>query len=214
MALEHIEFLVEERSMLVFLETVLPQIIGDMSFEIRVFDGKHNLLRKLESRLRGYLHLEGVNIAVVVLIDEDREDCYALKQRLEDAAAAVGLPTLSNAGAAQPVVLNRIVVEELESWLLGDPIALCAAYPKVPSTFYTRQRYRDCDAVRGGTAEALSDLLVRAGHAEEATRKTIVAGQVAQHIVVDRNMSESFRAFRTGLEALMAARSSTTTKGV
>lgn len=48
-------------------------------------------------------------------------------------------------------VLNRLAIEELEAWFFGDVAALHSAYPRVPSTLGRRSRYRDPDAIRGGT---------------------------------------------------------------
>lgn len=49
-------------------------------------------------------------------------------------------------------VVNRIAVEELEAWFFGDWSALQAAYPRVPATIPQKARFRDPDAIVGGTA--------------------------------------------------------------
>jgi len=54
MTAEHIEFLVEEPSMEAFLRSSLPQLLGETSFEIYSYQGKSDLLSRLEERLRGY----------------------------------------------------------------------------------------------------------------------------------------------------------------
>jgi len=53
MTAEHIEFLVEEPSMEAFLRSSLPQLLGKTSFEIYSYQGKSDLLSRLEERLRG-----------------------------------------------------------------------------------------------------------------------------------------------------------------
>jgi len=51
----HIEFLVEEPSAEAALRGLVPQIIGDaLSYGIRVFQGKPDLLSQLPDRLKGY----------------------------------------------------------------------------------------------------------------------------------------------------------------
>lgn len=51
----HIEFLVEELSAKKALLEIVPKIIGqEVTFTIHVFQGKQDLLKKLEPRLRGY----------------------------------------------------------------------------------------------------------------------------------------------------------------
>ena len=51
----HLEFLVEEPSMEAFLRALLPRLLPrDRSFEVHPFQGKSDLLDKLQARLRGY----------------------------------------------------------------------------------------------------------------------------------------------------------------
>ena len=50
----HTEFLVEEQSMEAFLNEWLPRHSAGMEFEVHPFNGKRDMLGKLESRLRGY----------------------------------------------------------------------------------------------------------------------------------------------------------------
>ena len=71
-------------------------------------------------------------LKIVVLIDEDREDCLKLKKQLEDIAISAGLIPKSSCQKYKSFqVLNRIVVEELEAWFFGDVQAIRQAYPKV-----------------------------------------------------------------------------------
>jgi hypothetical protein len=50
----HLEFLVEEASMEAFLRALLSRLLPDgTSFQVHPFQGKGDLLSKLESRLRG-----------------------------------------------------------------------------------------------------------------------------------------------------------------
>ncbi|MGD0827532.1 MAG: DUF4276 family protein [Desulfobaccales bacterium] len=54
-------------------------------------------------------------------------------------------------------VLNRIAIEELESWFFGDGIALKTAYPGIPETLDKKSKYRNPDAIER-TWEALERL--------------------------------------------------------
>lgn len=99
-----------------------------------------------------------------MLVDEDREDCRTLKEKLEQSAERAGLRTKSRTSGAQFTVLNRIAVEELEAWFLGDVEALRVAYPGVSASLGAQAKFRDPDAVAGGTWEALERVLQRAGH--------------------------------------------------
>jgi hypothetical protein len=160
----HIEFLVEEYSAQVALENILPKILSaETSFAVRPFRGKPDLLKNLPASLKGYKHLP--DYRVVVLIDRDGDDCRILKDKLEDIAGDIGLTTKSVASLGQTfTVLNRIAIEELEAWFFGDVASLVAAYPGVPKSLANKAKYRDPDAITGGTAEALEKVLQRAGY--------------------------------------------------
>ena len=55
MTANHLELLVEEPSMEAFLRSLLPRLLPhDRSFEVHSFQGKSDLLGKLQARLRGY----------------------------------------------------------------------------------------------------------------------------------------------------------------
>ena len=114
----HIEFLVEEPSAEAALHNLVPMICGsDISFDIHAFRSKSDLLAKLPLRLKSYRKFLPPDWRIVVLIDEDRQDCIALKDVLEDAAIQAGLITRCRArGGSRFQVLNRIAVEELEAW--------------------------------------------------------------------------------------------------
>ena len=133
----HIEFLVEEPSAEAALNNIVPRVIGvEHTFKVHPFQGKQDLLKSLPKRLRGYARWLPADWRIVVLVDEDREDCRQLKARLESAASGAGLVTRTAAGIPSRIqVVNRIAVEELEAWFLGDAEALCTAFPKVSKTF-------------------------------------------------------------------------------
>ena len=201
----HFEFLVEEPSAEQVLDQLVPRIVGDQAtFNIYVLAGKQNLLKNLPARLKSYRNWLPDDWYIVVVIDEDRQDCLALKQQLEQVALEAGLRTKSTAGFDSNVqVINRIVVEELEAWFFGDVEALVAAFPRLPRTLARQTRYRDPDAIRGGTAEALERLLQKHGYQLEGLRKIEVARRIAEHMDPDRNRSKSFQVFRDALRKLV-----------
>ncbi|MEO8361262.1 MAG: DUF4276 family protein [Vicinamibacteria bacterium] len=199
----HIELLLEEPSAEAFLVRFLPRVLpAEAVVKPIVFQGKLDLLAKLESRLKGYKSWLPADYRIVVLVDEDRQDCRKLKTRLENAAAAAGLTTKSKRAGGSFVVLNRIAVEELEAWFLGDPVALHAAYPKVSATLGKKAKFRDPDAVGGGTWEALEQVLKNAGYYKGGLPKIEVAKTVAPHMDSARNSSASFHCFLDGLASL------------
>lgn len=88
----HIVFLVEELSAEAALLNIVPKILGaSASFEIHPYQCKDDLLSKLPQVMRGYAKWLPDDWSIVVLIDEDRSDCDALKGRMEEAADAARL---------------------------------------------------------------------------------------------------------------------------
>jgi hypothetical protein len=193
MTVAWLEVLVEEASMEIALETLLPRIVPGTDFVIRRFNGKQDLLRKLPQRLSGYKQWVATNqVALVVVTDRDDDDCHLL-------ADAAGIPRASVATSTAGVVLNRIAVEELEAWFFGDTAALVTAYPGVPETLATRAKFREPDDVKGGTWEALERVLQAAGHHRGGLAKIRAARDISLHMDVESNSSQSFAAFRDGV---------------
>lgn len=201
----HIEFLLEEASAEIVLNEIVPKIIGsDVTFRIHDLQGKHKLLKNLPNRMKGYSSILKTHEdwRVVVLIDEDREDCEELKQKLEDFVKDAGLTTPSMSKNFK--VLNRIVVEEIEAWFFGDLNALRETYPKVSSNLTKREAYRNPDEIKGGTWEALERVLSNAGYyAKGYFPKTEVARNIAPFMNPEINTSKSFQVFRDGLKLFL-----------
>lgn len=197
----HIEFLLEEPSAEAALKAILPKIlVDDVSFHFHVFEGKPDLLKQLPLRLKGYRQWIPDSWRIFVLIDEDRQDCQKLKARLERAAREAGFSTKSHPNSKGEFrIVNRLAVEELEAWFFGDVEALRKAYPGVSKTFHRGAKYRDPDAITGGTWEALGRLLKR--DYPNFLPKRVVAQKIAPHMEPSRNRSRSFQVFVEGLEA-------------
>ena len=160
-------------------------------------------MKQLENRLKGYREWLPDSHRVVVLVDEDREDCKKLKAKLEAAAKNAGFRTKTAARTnRQFTVLNRIAVEEIEAWMIGDPAALKAAFSRLPATFASTKRYRSPDSIVGGTAEALERLLQKAGYYQGGMPKIEVARMVGPHLHPELNNSSSFQTFVNGLRLL------------
>ncbi len=199
----HLELLLEEPSAEAFFADFLPKIAPEgTTWRLIPFQGKADLLANLEKRLKGYAAWLPEDWRIVVLVDEDREDCTKLKARLEASAKVAGLMTKSRAKKGGFAVLNRIAVEELEAWFLGDVEGLCAAYPGVSASLGSRENFRDPDAVPGGTWEALERVLQRAGHFQGGLGKIELARTMARHMEPARNRSRSFQRFIEGMATL------------
>ena len=88
----HIELFLEEPSAEAFLQGLLPRLMPvGTTWNLIVFQGKTDLLGNRERRLKGYKSWMPEDWKIVVLIDEDRTNCRALKVRME-AARALTVP--------------------------------------------------------------------------------------------------------------------------
>lgn len=174
----------------------MPKILPGVEFRIRVFQGKPDLLKKLPTLLAGYAAWPGTaDSRIVVLIDRDEDDCVALRRLLDSMADHAGFTPV---GPGRSLV-NRIAVEELEAWLLGDIEAVAAAFPRIPLSTAAKSAFRDPDAIRGGTAEAFERLLKRHGYHRGGLAKVDAARAVAPYMNVESNRSRSFQVFRDGV---------------
>jgi hypothetical protein len=203
MTATHLEVLVEEPSMEAFLRALLPRLLPhDRSFQVHPFQGKTDLLDKLQARLRGYAQWLPEDWRIVVVVDRDDDDCESLKERLEVMAANAGLVTRSRAGSRRWQLVNRIAIEELEAWYFGDWPAVRSAYPRVSSHVPQKAAYRDSDSILGGTWEAFERALQRHGYFKTGLPKVGAARTIGSLLDPGRCRSRSFATFR---DAIMEA---------
>lgn len=201
-----IEFLVEEQSAEEALKHLLPRLIGQRArWKLINLGSKYKLLKALPQRLAAYHQRidQGEDLRMVVLVDRDNDNCETLKRQLEQMAENAGLATKSAPDAhGRFLVLNRIVVEELESWFIGDPAALRKAFSRLPAINENAGIFRNPD--NGGSWEALHRFLKRHGIYKSSFPKIDAARRIAPHLEFERNRSRSFQAFVSGMEALLA----------
>ncbi|ACK70462.1 conserved hypothetical protein [Gloeothece citriformis PCC 7424] len=202
----HLEFLVEEWSTKEFLIQVLPKILQpEISYKIHDFRGKTDLLKKLSARLKGYKAWIPDDYKIVVIVDRDEEDCQQLKKKLEQIAKDVGFITKSTVQSKENFqVLNRIAIEELEAWFFGDVKAIIQAYPKVSKHLNKKEKYRDPDAITGGTWEALERGLQKAGYHQGGLEKVKATKEISAYMNPQENCSKSFQIFYNGLLELIS----------
>ena len=101
-------FCLEEPSAREMLKGALPRLLPeDIDVEYIVFEGKQDLHKQLERRLRGWQRPDS---HFIVLQDKDSHDCLAVKRKLQDLC--------DRAGRSEALV--RIACHELESFYLGD----------------------------------------------------------------------------------------------
>ncbi len=201
-----LEVLVEEASADEALRHWLPRLLqGRARAKVINLGSKYKLLKVLEDRLRAYRARidKGEDLRIMVLVDRDADDCVQLKAKLEQAAAAAELPTKSQPdGHDRFRVVNRIVIEELESWFIGDPVALRKAFTSLPAINVSSGIFRNPD--NGGSWEALHRFLKKHGIYRKSFPKIEAAQRIAPHMNFAENRSASFGQFVAGIEAILA----------
>jgi hypothetical protein len=173
-------FLLEEYSMKVLLEELLPRVFPDLPFLCIAHEGKQDLERSIPRKLRAWRE---PGARFIVLRDNDDGDCRALKQHL------LGLCT------ERPDTVVRIACQELEAWYLGDPVALAKAFGDAGlATVGQRARFRDPDCVVQ-PAQALVKLV-------PSFQKVSGARRMAPLLDPTRSKSRSFRALIDAVQRL------------
>ncbi len=200
-----IEFLVEEPSAEEALRHVLPKLVrGRARWKLINLGSKDKLLKALPNRLAAYHDriARGEPLRVVVLVDRDADDCTKLKCQLEEMARAAGLATKTSPDAhGRFHVVNRVAVEELESWFIGDTEALRQAFSGLPALDASKGIFRNPD--NGGSWEALHRLLKKHGIYRSYYPKIDAARRIAPKLNPHTNRSRSFQVFVQGVEALL-----------
>ena len=200
----HFIIFTEEPSAEAALQIILPKLIDTSihTFQILVHNGKEDLLKKLPGKLRGMQNMVQQGWRFLILIDRDNNDCHDLKQKLEKIATQSGLFTKNAPDSnGQFQVVNRILIEELESWFIGDARAIATAYPKVNINTLQHQRFANPDLLQGGTYEILERILQRAGYFQAGLAKIEAAREISNHMNVLENRSPSFNCFIQGIQS-------------
>lgn len=203
MTVEHVEILVEELSMEALLRELLPKVVGQLSHQIYPYRGKADLLGKLPARLRAYARFLSDTSRIVVIVDRDDDDCVVLKQELDELARKAGLTVRASSDAAAYQLVNRLAIEELEAWYFGDWDAVRAAYPRVDPNVPRQRKYRDPDAITGGTWEAFERVLRRAGYFKAGLNKIEAARAIGARMNADANSSASFQKLHEALTGML-----------
>ncbi|MBI4083465.1 MAG: DUF4276 family protein [Candidatus Lambdaproteobacteria bacterium] len=182
----------------VALRVLLPKLLDGVTFEVYQYQDKPRLLRVLPKRLRAYEKWLPPTWRIMVVVDQDDDDCQKLKAKLERMTTMAGLTTRTQS-ARNYVVVNRIAIEELEAWYFGDWDAVLAAYPRAETRVPAQAGYRDPDSIKGGTWERLESILQQAGYFKSGLLKMEAAQMIAPCMVPARNRSRSFQVFRDAL---------------
>ena len=181
-------FLLEERSARALLEGLLPRLLpASVIARYIVFEGKQDLDKQLEKRLRGWL---APNSRFVVLRDQDNGNCKTLKKTLREKCAKAG----------QSEALVRIACRELEAWYFGDLAAVERALSRPNLRHHSaKAKYRDPDKIVCPSRE----LNIITGHVYQKVSGSRAIGP--QLRLDGTNGSNSFAVFLDGIRRLADA---------
>ncbi|MCR3981994.1 DUF4276 family protein [Aeromonas caviae] len=177
-------FCLEEPSARAMLEGVIPRLFPDVQFRFVVFEGKQDLHKRLVMRLRGW---QG-DALFVVMRDQDSGNCVDIKAQLFTLCEQAGRPN----------ALIRIACRELESFYLGDLVAVeqglnLAGLAKLQGN----QKFRDPDRLVNA-AEELKKIT------KNTYQKLSGSRSIAPYLRLDEaHRSTSFKALITGLQRLL-----------
>lgn len=180
-----IVFFLEEPSAKEMLKGLLPRLLPD---EIKrryvVFQGKQDMEKQLEKRLRGWQLPDSV---FVVLRDQDSGDCHDVKERLVELCRRAG----------RDQALVRVACRELESFYLGDLAAVEKGLEvRGLSAKQNKRKYRAPDGMSNPSIE-LSKLT---GHLYQ---KVSGSRSIGPHLSLNNNRSRSFHVLLSGIRKLV-----------
>lgn len=182
-------FLLEEKSMKVLLDGLLPRIVPSLDFLCVPHEGKQDLEKSIPRKLRAWRE---PGVRFVVMRDNDNGDCVALKERLRGLCEEAG----------RSDVLVRLACQELEAWYLGAPEALAVAFGDARlREIAGKERFRNPDAVVY-PARALEELA-------PGFQKVSGARLMAEHLTETGNRSRSYQVFLEGIRRIAATLAST-----
>jgi hypothetical protein len=183
-----LEILTEEPSMEYFLRGLLPRILPkeyvlDENCFIRPHEGKSHLQKSIPIKMRAYARYP-YPVKVLIVHDQDSNDCKVLKNKLIELAGVSKIPCLV-----------RIACRELENWYIGDFEAVEKIYPEIRAEQqFKKAKFKDSDSVFG--AHEIGLLTKNFG-------KIHAARLLGEIINIQANTSPSFQQFISGLSKLL-----------
>jgi len=175
-------FLLEELSMKVLLEGLLPRAFPGLEFLCIHHEGRQDLEKSIPRKLRAW-HEPGVRF--VVVRDNDAADCTKVKERL------LGLCEEGR----RTDTLVRIVCQELEAWYFGEPGGIANGFGRPELGDLDRKApFRDSDSIGNPSAE-LRRLVPE-------FQKISGARIMASRISPENNRSRSFLNFILGVDRI------------
>ena len=181
--MNRIVFLLEEDSMRILLEGLLPRLFPGLSFQCVPHEGKQDLEKSIPRKLKAWRE---PGVRFVVMRDQDSADCHQVKTNLVQLCEST----------QRRDVLVRVACRELEAWYIGEPRALKQAFPTTrPSALRElgKRRYQNPD-----TLVQPSDIIAKL--IPEFQKRS--GARLMADFLSRENTSNSFRVLVEGIEKL------------
>ena len=174
----------EKEMLKVLLPAVLPKTINPVLVS---FEGKQDLKKRLGIKIKGWI---SPCIGFVVLCDKDHSDCVVLKNEMKEACSLTGKKNY----------LIRIACSEIESWYLGDLLAVEQAIgPAGISTNQNKKKFRSPDNL-SNAKEELRKITNGLYREKSGSREIGKKMSVNPHM----NKSHSFGVFISGVQRIIS----------
>ena len=163
-------------------------ILGENCF-VRHHEGKQDLQLSIPRKIR-VASKKGITTGFIILQDQDSSDCRILKTHLSNLCEG------AQDGFRNVPYKVRIVCHELESWYLGDMNAIEKVFPSFHAeNFRGKKKFRQPDDCINPKCELKK---IVGEYAQIAT-----AREIAKHMDIDGNKSQSFRCFISGVRQMI-----------
>lgn len=178
--MKHIHIFVEEPSIKKVLDNIVPKVLPENTFfSVYPHQGKQDLERALNTTLPSISKIPGARI--IISRDQDSSDCIELKNILKN--------IINGRVSCQYKI--RIVCKELESWFLGDLMALERAFPRFKAeSIAGKAEIRDVDSIVNPSTYILK--VIPEYSKTEYLPKVENAERISQFMVLDGNQSKSY----------------------
>ncbi|MCA3269094.1 MAG: DUF4276 family protein [Thalassospira sp.] len=176
----------EEHSMTLFLrgaiKRIRPNAIEGLDYTFNAYNGKRDLMYNCPKQVIGILRSQ--KNKVIILVDQDDDDCRILKEELRDSLKK----------GSQERYRVRIVCRELESWYIGDWLGLKGLYPALTTL-------KHADLIAPDSIIKPSQILRKM---DSSFKKTEAARRCGSSLLIDsQNKSYSWQMARNAIEEML-----------
>jgi hypothetical protein len=147
-----------------------------------VFQGKQDLEKRLVPRLK---HWQRPHSQFIVVRDQDSGDCIKIKANLKSLCKSAGKPN----------AIVRIACRELESFFVGDWVAIAAGYERPNLASNSRlAKYRNPDLLGSPAVDIRRSI--------PTYQKREGARTISPHLNLEKNASRSFQVLILTIQSL------------